>query len=144
MMAFFAICDALGGVRGAGSCAAETLGYQVPLIPGGSIAVVGAGTHDAILANIGGYRLLNGVVVARDAMALAVSSTTITADGVDEATITGLPDPCSVTISGAVSWGPGDVTGGSLTLTATTPGAINVTVASEPQYSSETVVIHAT
>lgn len=65
-----------------------------------------------------------GAVTPRAAMTAALSKASIAADGVDEAVLSDLPDPCLLEISGAVTWGPGEVTGGSAVITSTAPGRI--------------------
>jgi hypothetical protein len=53
-----------------------------------------------------------------------LSKTTIDADGVDEAVITGLPKPCTVTIDGEAT----EVTDGELAFTADTPGQYELVI----------------
>lgn len=89
------------------------------------------------------YRIVDGEVVARDVMAPSVSATSIAADGEDACVIAGLPDPCTVAISGAVTAGPVDVVGGELVLTSTVPGAIHVRVTAGVQWRPWEVTIDA-
>jgi len=90
------------------------------------------------------YRVVDGGIVERDGMDVALSATTIAADGVAECVLSGLPDPCTVTITGAVLAGPLTITGGSLTLTSTTPGAIAIRVTADPAWKPWEATIHAT
>lgn len=89
------------------------------------------------------WRVVDGAVVERAAMAPAVSAAAIAADGVAEAVISGLPDPCTVQVTGPAPVGPLEVTGGSLTLTATLPGAYRVRVSADPTHKPWDVTIHA-
>lgn len=85
----------------------------------------------------------NGAVVARQSISPTVSKTQITSDGIDSTTISGLPDPCTVSISGPVSVAPTSVTGGSITITCNAPGAITVSVEADPTYVSWSTTINA-
>lgn len=90
------------------------------------------------------YRVVEGEVVERPDMPVVVSSPRFAADGEASCVLSGLPDPCTVTIAGAASAGPLEVTGGSLTLTSTTPGAIHVQVAAHPAWKPWETTLHAT
>ena len=89
------------------------------------------------------YRVVDEKVVARAVMAPSVSATSIAADGEDACVIAGLPDPCTVVVSGAVSTGPLEVAGGELVLTSTVPGAIHVQVTAGVQWRPWEVSIDA-
>jgi hypothetical protein len=112
------------------------------LIPGQSVGPVVANDHPAA-ADPMAYRVADGDVLERDAIAATVSAETIAADGSAECTISGLPDPCRVMVTGAVQAGPLDVTGGTLTLTSTQPGDIRVSVTADPTHKAWEVTIHA-
>ena len=56
----------------------------------------------------------------------------------------GLPAPCTVTVRGVVSAGPLEVTGGSLTLTSTAPGANTIAITADPIWKPWEDTIHAT
>jgi hypothetical protein len=88
---------------------------------------------DTVVASDTHY-VSDGALAARIAMTPTVSKTTLTADGTDAVTISGLPDPCTVAITGAISVAATTVTGGSITLTSNTVGAIRVRVTADPQY----------
>lgn len=90
------------------------------------------------------YRVVDGEVVERPDMPLAISTTHFPADGEAECTLSGLPDPCTVTLTGAVSAGPLQITGGSLTLTSTAPGAITIAITAHPVWKPWEGTIHAT
>jgi hypothetical protein len=89
------------------------------------------------------YWVDGGEAVARLTMAVAVSADTIAADGVAECVLSGLPDPCTVTVRGAVTAGPVEVTGGSLTITSTALGAISVSINADPVWKPWGGVINA-
>ena len=79
------------------------------------------------------------------AIAATVSAATIEADGAAECVVSGLPDPCTVTVTGpgAAAWGPHPVEGGELVLTATEPGDLVVSVAAPPRYLPFETTVHA-
>jgi hypothetical protein len=89
------------------------------------------------------FCILGGLVVERATISATVSAATIPADGIAECVIAGLPDPCRVTIIGAVSAAPAEVNGGTLTLTSTQPGAITIRVTADPTHKPWETVIHA-
>lgn len=89
------------------------------------------------------WRVVDGVVVAREVLAPSVSTTTITADSMSECVISDLPDPCRVALQGLTTAPPTEVTGGSITLTASTPGEIKVLVLADPTYKPWETTIHA-
>jgi hypothetical protein len=62
------------------------------------------------------------MLAERPMVAIAVDRTEITADGVDTASITGLPDPCTLLIDGV----PVTVDGGRLELTADMPATYSI------------------
>lgn len=63
-------------------------------------------------------------LVARQAHTIAVDKTTITADGVDAATVSGLPVPCTVYVDGAAV----AVADGTFIFKASAAGAYTLTV----------------
>jgi len=108
--------------------------------PGGGLVVLPM----PLTGPMGDYRVLDGQVVERLAMAVEISAASFVADGVAECVLSGLPDPCTVTLTGAVSAGPLDVVGGSLTLTSTTPGVIQIRITADPVWKPWEGAIHAT
>lgn len=76
-------------------------------------------------------------VIRRPDMAIALSATEISADGVDEVVLTGLPDPCYVVFSGPGFLMSDDVSGGSLALTTDVTGTHSVKVSSWPYFDAE-------
>lgn len=143
MTAYFAICDADGGIRGAGYCPEEALPFQAAVNPGGIIVEIDSAMHDAILADIIGFRLDGDDIVPRDTMAPSVSATSILADGIDACTIASYPAGCTVRISGAASYGPALLTDPTLVLTLSTPGSLTVDLEASPVYRPWQVVINA-
>jgi hypothetical protein len=83
-----------------------------------------------------------GVVTPKQEMSAAADKTTIAADGVEVATITGLPIPCNVTVAGLIS-GQVTVLDGTLELTFDHPGDFQVTATSDPIYLPWSVTIRA-
>lgn len=86
----------------------------------------------------------DGVLRQRIAIEAVVSTFDIAADGIDEADITGLPIPCTVTISGALSVDAFELVDGSLTITSDAIGDILITIDAAPPYLSLSMTIHAT
>jgi hypothetical protein len=93
---------------------------------------------------VNGWRVVDGELVARLPVPVTVSAPVIAADGEDQCVLSGLPDPCTITVRGAVQAGPQEVTGGSLTLTSTAIGAITISVTADPVYKPWETTIHAT
>lgn len=86
------------------------------------------------------HRVVEGTVVSRAAMEPVVSATSIAADGLAECVITGLPNPCGVSLRGQPSV---QVAGGSITLTSTEPGPIAVLITADPTHAPWEITIHA-
>lgn len=83
---------------------------------------------DEPLDNPTAHYVHDGEVKPRPPMPATLDKTTITADDTDEATLTGLPDPCTVTIDETTH----KVTGGSLTITSPMPATYNITCRAWP------------
>lgn len=96
------------------------------------------------ITNPDDWLIVDGALVERQVIAPVFSKTSIEADGEDACVITDLPDPCSVKIQGALTHGPVDVTGGTLTLTSTTPGILDLTFTWEPTHKPWKGSINAT
>jgi hypothetical protein len=84
------------------------------------------------------------VLTLRNAMTPYVSSTTIPSDGVTNATISGLPIPCTVSISGPASVDPTVIDDGDIDFNADTPGDYIITVSAPPSFLDWSVTVHAT
>ena len=82
-------------------------------------------------------------VVQCKPMTASVPKTTIAADANDTVTLTGLPSPCSVSITGTITAGPLDVPDGELALTSNVPGDFLVSVTAPPVWLPWSVTIHA-
>jgi len=132
-MEYFVRTDASGAVDSWGNCPDGLAAMQMPP-DGGATTVVDRETYEAVGMQPEGWRLLDGELVERAAMAPEISAASFAADGVAECVISGLPDPCMVTVRGAVSAGPVEVTGGSLTLTSTAAGEIRISVTADPAW----------
>lgn len=98
---------------------------------------------EAPLQDPNSWLIMGGVPVARQTMTPVLSKTTIAADGADACVITGLPDPCTIRIEGALMHGPVAVAGGTLTLTCTTPGTLALLITCEPSHKPWKGNIHA-
>ena len=90
------------------------------------------------------YRVVDGQVVERPEMPVVVSAPSFAANGEAECVLSGLPDPCTVTVRGVVSAGPVEVVGGSLTLTSTAPGSIHIEITAHPVWKPWETTLHAT
>jgi hypothetical protein len=110
-----------------------------PVADGCELVVIPA----QLTARLDYYRVVDGHVVERPGMPVDLSTTSIAADGAAECVLSGLPDPCTVTITGAVHAGALEVTGGSLIITSTAPGAITISVAANPVWKPWEGVIDA-
>jgi hypothetical protein len=95
------------------------------------------------LAALAGWYVRDGVPTRRSEIAAEVTKETIQADGADECVITGLPDPCDVTLHGLTELPMTPVTGGSITLTASAPGDIHVEARADPSLITWRRTIHA-
>lgn len=89
------------------------------------------------------HYVLDGEAVPRVALP-AFNKTSITANGVDAAIVTGLPNPTQVIIRRGTEVQSATVTDGVLEIASEAPGAIVVTLrADAPQYLHTEVTIHA-
>lgn len=79
-----------------------------------------------------------GVLTARAALSVSWNKTTIDADGVDEAILSGLPQPCSVWVEGVEHV----ITDGSAEITADVAADYSVVV-DEPGYLAQSWIITA-
>lgn len=136
----YALCDALGVITGISSVPSG----QRPggLLEGQRIGPVLEPSHPAVSAP-NNYRIVGEQVIERAAMTPLISQTNIAADGIAECVITGLPDPCIVGILGAMRVPGFELSGGTLTLTSTQSGEINVRVRADPIYKPWETTIHA-
>lgn len=140
-MTLFVVADAAGTIL---YQASTVLSWEDVLahwsVPAGAQAV----QVDAWVQDRMAWRVVDGALAERAAMSLAVSTAAIAADGVEAAEISGLPDPCRVMIDGPMPIGPTTVTGGTLSITASLPGAWRVRVEADPVYQPWSVTINAT
>lgn len=84
--------------------------------------------------------VFDGDIVDRPSMSGTLDKPEILADGVDEATITGLPTECNVTVSGPVD-GSTPVTNGTFAMTADIPGIYMVKIESWPYLKQEFEIV---
>lgn len=130
MPSFVLIYDATGAIVGQGFTSVAVAAEDWPVAPGHTALVVPGAVQQAETD----CYVAAGQVLPRAVMTPTISAPTIAADGLAECVITGLPDTCTVTITGAVTAGPVEVPGGSLTLTSTQPGEIKISVRADPFY----------
>lgn len=82
---------------------------------------------------------LDDVLTVRPVADIAIDRTEIAVDDTDAATITGLPDPCRVTIDGVAH----DVVGGTLEITSTMPATYSIRFDQWPWTPWSTVITAA-
>jgi hypothetical protein len=87
--------------------------------------------------------VLAGVVTPMQTMTPATDTTTIAAGGTAVANITGLPSPCTVTITGISTAGPTVVTGGAIAVSSDFAGALLISVTAAPAWLPWSETIHA-
>jgi hypothetical protein len=136
----YTLSDALGVITGISWVPSG----QKPggLLEGQQIGPVLEPSHPAVLAP-NNYRVVDEQVIERLVMTPLISQTNIVANGIAECVITGLPDPCLVEIFGAMRVPKFELSGGTLTLTSTQPGAIQVAVRADPTHKLWETTIHA-
>lgn len=133
----YLVHDAAGRVLRAGLCAYANLA-ALPLDAEHETLMV----TDELVPSDGSVWVEDGLLVPGLTMTPGVSATTITADGAEECQISGLPDPCTVWITGAVNVPPTKVEGGEIVLTSTKAGEITVLVDAH-RYRRLEITIHA-
>lgn len=80
--------------------------------------------HTQVSLGFRRFAWVEGAVVARSAVAITLSATTIAADGEEELEVTGIPEGARLRVSGAVSLPWTVITGGEVVLTASVPGRV--------------------
>lgn len=142
-MNFYLIHDATGLITQTGQCDPASYKIMPGYLPAGtSLLALSAAPADANTFIEQNY-VHDGTVTPKQTMAPAVSAGAITANGTAEATITGLPNPCVVTIAGVVPSGPTQVTDGEVILTSNQPGDLIVNVTAEPSWVPWSTTIDA-
>jgi hypothetical protein len=111
--------------------------------PEGGGLVELASTPSDLHAHARDHYVFAGQIVPKISMGLAVSKTNITANGKDEITLSGIPAGAVAAVTGVLKAGPETVTDGSLVLTSTKAGAINVTLSCRPIYFDWSMTFHA-
>lgn len=101
-------------------------------------------THpDDAIAYLQAHYIVADVLTTRATITPTISASSFTADGTTTVTIGALPDPCSVTITGVLTAGPTDVTGGSIDISSDVPGDLTVSVSADPVWLSWSTILHA-
>jgi hypothetical protein len=117
-MSWFVVTDWQGRIRKVGLCADDDIPLQAG--PGmGAMATSSRANPRTEYAN-----LQDATIVPRLPLGATWSKTTVTADGVDEAVLQPLPDPCTVYIDGVAEV----VVGGALELSLEAPGVYRVSI----------------
>lgn len=88
-----------------------------------------------------GYCIINGQVVPQPPPLCAADKTAIEADGVDTATISGIPPGAKVTVEDVYGVSRYTVNDGVLQVTADEPGRITVSVDAPPALTYQTVIV---
>ncbi|RVT96257.1 hypothetical protein EOD42_14185 [Rhodovarius crocodyli] len=120
--------------------------HLVPLYISGTpyeLLLIDHATFNAVRGRLEAFHVAGGAVLQRVAAPIALSASSIAADGEAQAVISGIPDGAEISVRGAASvpWTP--VIGTAVTLTSTEPGQMLVTVRLPPPYLEWRDVIHA-
>jgi hypothetical protein len=83
-----------------------------------------------------------GAVTARQTMSPNVTKDTLTADGIDRVSITGLPT-CKIAIAGPLTQAATDITDGTVDFTANIRGDYVITATAPPQFLDWSTTLHA-
>ena len=137
-MQYSVIDIATGRILRFGECQQEMLGEQAGDVVGEKV-IVGAYsdlTHYAPDLDAASPVVADVDATPRPELPALVSRTTIQADGVDAAVITGLPVPCAFMIDGEAH----ETTDGTIEVTATVAGAYVVAIDAWPFLPWQTVV----
>ncbi len=144
----YLICAADGSILQVGHNDDEAFALVSPYLlnglPAGSVVIQIAEFPDSTEGLTLRWYVDNSIVRSRVPIAAAVSATSIAADGIAEADITGLPTPsCFCTISGAVTVPRFEITDGTLALTSNVVGSILVSITAPPPWLAWSVTISA-
>lgn len=112
----FIIHDTLGQILRTGSCPDSMVADQ---LQPGETAIEGA-------ANDLTQYIAGGIVTNKPAIGAVIDKTTVTANGIDFCTISGLPNPSHISVIGGGASIAADVIDGAIELTFDTPGAYRV------------------
>lgn len=141
MKTYLISLDANGNIRSSINVPKEDLSLQQA--PDGHTLMevtIDSSERESLVSN---NYVVDGQIVPKLPMGLAINKTTFTANGNDVVAITEIPSGATVTITGAVTFGPETVTDGYLTITSTKLGTINVAITLRPTYFDWVVVLNA-
>lgn len=124
------------------SCS-DNLFTELPDPDAGQGRIVIDSHPDDAIAYLQAHYIVSGELTARATITPTVSASSFAADGTTTVTISGLPDPCRVTISGVLWAGPTDVTGGLIDISSDVAGDLTVSVSAEPAWLSWSTILHA-
>ena len=106
---------------------------KIQVVPeGGGILEGPADMAELELAS--NYWVRDGQFVPKLTQPVAVSKTSIVADGTDKAVLSGVPLGALVHITGAVKYGPAPVNDGEIVLTSNAHGKIAVRIECHPEF----------
>jgi hypothetical protein len=128
----YVVFDATGRILGSGHCADADLGLQPNGWPAGAAVLQVAAATDPNLNYVTGEPPTQGVA-ARPTFSGSLDKTAISANGTDAATLSGLPNPTTVTLTGPQGRNTYTVTDGSFALTTAWPGAYRIDIDPFPQ-----------
>jgi len=111
--------------------------------PSGGGAIVLSGPESSPEVFMEQNYVLNGIITTKKTNPASANNTTLTANGVDEVTISGIPAGTTALISGVISAGPETITDGEVVITSNTTGVINVTLVNAPSYLPWSCTINA-
>lgn len=140
-MTAFVSYDATGLITALSACP-DDLFAEMPLPAGLSHLAIDA-IPTSIQAWLDTHYVLDGALTDRLLQTPTVSAATIKADGIAVSTVSGLPVPCQLTVSGALQAGPVSITDGMIDITCDHAGALLITVIANPIYVAWSTTINA-
>lgn len=143
MIYFVHFLTASGEIRQVSSCSDNGFFAKLPVAPAGTSRLLIAEKPSSVATYMTANYVSGGEVVPKITMTPTISATGFAANGVASVTISGLPNPCQVTITGVIAGGPEIVTDGEVVLTSDQPGDVIVSVRADPDHLPWSVTIHA-
>jgi hypothetical protein len=144
-MPYFVVAEPHGVIRQVSHCDDEVWAMlQLMADPfRGGLAVAIPPPPADLTAYQATHYVADGVVVERTEMAPNVSTTSIAADGIAVATIAGLPNPCTLVVTGPLAQAATEITDGAVEFTADVAGDYTLSITATA-FLPWSVVIHAT
>jgi hypothetical protein len=119
---------------------------SVAIQPAGRAKIASRGTDRAeprVTRFVATHYVRDGRILPRKPIEITPRTTTIEADGKDCLVLSDLPQPCTVTIQGAIRAGPITVEDGSLEISCDQPGLFRVVITADPEWVAWEGVFHA-